>query len=74
MKIVSCYYCGYPVVWDPKNILEEEGITLEDCERNNLAVICNLCLGMCEVEFEVETIRTAAELRSHFKVDNRCQM
>lgn len=73
MRTVSCYYCGFPVEWDPENILEDAGISLEDCERNDLAVICNLCLNMCELETTVEVIKTTDELRSHFKVD-KCQM
>ena len=60
MTIVGCYFCGCPVEWDPAGKLEAMGITLEHCERHNLAVICNLCLDMAEVEdgvtVEVETI------------------
>lgn len=68
-RLVDCYYCGCPVEWDPDGKLEGEGITLEDVERGGLAVICNLCLDMAEVEpsARVETIHTAAELKTHLK-------
>lgn len=67
-RTVDCYYCHCPVVFDPQGKLEEEGITLEDCERGGLAVICNLCMDMAEVEnAPMETITTTTELRSHFK-------
>lgn len=56
MTYVDCYFCQCPVEWDPSGRAAEAGITLEECERRGYAVICNVCLGMAEVEVEVETV------------------
>lgn len=50
MTIIGCHFCGLPVEWDPSGKLDEMGITLESCEQHGLAVICNLCMDMAEVE------------------------
>lgn len=48
--IVDCYFCGLPVDFDPTGRLAELGITIEVCEAHCLAVVCNLCLDMAQVE------------------------
>lgn len=52
--LVDCHFCGCPVVFDPSGRLAAIGITLAECERHNLAVICRTCTDMAEVEDSLE--------------------
>lgn len=70
MTIVGCHYCGLPVEWDPSGRLEKElGITLEACEAQGLAVICNLCMDMAEVEGTELDVIDQMELKAYLEKD-----
>lgn len=69
MTVVNCYYCQCPVNFDPTGKLAEHGVTLETCTQHDLAVICNLCMDMAEVEGSEVCVMDQSQLKDYLDKD-----
>jgi hypothetical protein len=48
--LIDCFYCGFPVEFQEKTMMDQMGVTLADCVRRDMHIICNVCADMMEVE------------------------